>query len=314
MEEISMGLTPSQYNDIVGFLGNIERLNRGSPYRKYRPVIGRYKKYAKYWWLFAYQCVLEENVRRRRRNWRWSHMKEHKDMVRQYIELYKTKLWQKKEDVKLKRSLEELESRLDVFNITLARRQAEVKVTFALKHYSLLSYSNNKIMVSLQVERMRVNEQKIKEDAEAQQKTRGWFGGWFGSGASSVAVSPEAESVVKSLQAEMTPAEKAKLFNAIGYEENAVPANFPKTFVENRFEFFLKKLVILLHDNTNKKQPVILLSSLSRVEATVEQRPAGQALNAIVKIGNFVIDGTPQDENIPSLVRPLEGTETCVTM
>lgn len=70
-------------------------------------------------------------------------------------------------------------------------------------------------MVSLQ-------ENEIKEDAEAQQKTRGWFGGWFGSGASSVAVSPEAESVVKSLQAEMTPAEIVKLFNAIGYVENAV--------------------------------------------------------------------------------------------
>jgi vacuolar protein sorting-associated protein 13A/C len=49
-------------------------------------------------------------------------------MVRQYIDFYKTKLWQKKEDLKLKKNLEELESRLDVFNITLARRQAEVQV------------------------------------------------------------------------------------------------------------------------------------------------------------------------------------------
>ena len=66
--------------------------------------------------------------------------------------------------------------------------------------------------------------------------------------------------------------------------------------------------MILLHDNTNKEQPVILLSSLSRVEATVEQRPAAQALKATVRIGDFVIDGTPQDKNIPSLARPLEGT------
>lgn len=132
MEEISMGLTPNQYKDIVGFLGNVERLNRGSPYRKYRPVICGYKKYAKYWWLFAYQCVLEENVRRRRRNWRWSHMREHRNLVRRYIDLYKTKLGQKKEDLRLKKSLEELEDYLDVFNITLARRQAEVQVMLFL--------------------------------------------------------------------------------------------------------------------------------------------------------------------------------------
>lgn len=157
------------------------------------------------------------------------------------------------------------------------------------------------------MERIRASEQKIKDEAEAQKKSKGWFSGWFGSGASSSTISPETDSVVKSLQAEMTPAEKAKLYSAIGYEENAVPAIFPKTFVENRFEFFLKKLVILLHDNTNTKQPVILLSSLSRVEATVEQRPVAQALQATVKVGDFVIDGTPQNGDIPSLVRPLEG-------
>lgn len=130
MEEISMGLTPNQYNDIVGFLSNLERMNRGSPYRKFRPAITNYKKYAKIWWLYAYQCVLE-NVRRRRKDWRWSHMKQHRDSVHQYINLYKTKLSQKKEDIKLKKSLEDIEENLDVFNITLARRQAEVQVFYA---------------------------------------------------------------------------------------------------------------------------------------------------------------------------------------
>lgn len=130
MEEISMGLTPNQYQDIVGFLSNLERMNRGSPYRKYRPVIG-YKRNAKIWWLFAYQCVLEENVRRKRRNWRWSHMKQHRDLVHRYIDLYQTKLNQKKEDPKVKRILGDLEENLDVFNITLARRQAEVQVNLS---------------------------------------------------------------------------------------------------------------------------------------------------------------------------------------
>lgn len=128
MEEISIGLTPNQYEDIILLLNNIERMNRGIPHRKYRPVIQSYKKYGKYWWLFAYQCILEGTVRRRRKNWSWNHIKQHRDMVHSYIKLYKMKLVQKKEDLKLKKSLEDLEEILDVFNITLARRQAEVQV------------------------------------------------------------------------------------------------------------------------------------------------------------------------------------------
>lgn len=136
LEEISVGLTPSQYADIIHFLGNIERMKRAAPYRKYRPPLmtpSKKNKYAKIWWLFAFKCVLEEDVRRRRRNWSWRHMKEHRARVRNYIEMYKTKLIQKKEDPKLKNSLDELEEILDVFNITLARRQAEVQVTRSLK-------------------------------------------------------------------------------------------------------------------------------------------------------------------------------------
>ena len=128
VEEISMGLTPYQYEDILKLLNSIERMNRAAPYRRYRPVISSYKKYANIWWLFAYQCVLEENVRRRHRNWSWAHIKRHRDLVRTYIDLYKLKLHQKKEDKRLERNIDELEDHLDVFNITLARRQAEVQV------------------------------------------------------------------------------------------------------------------------------------------------------------------------------------------
>lgn len=110
----------------------------------------------------------------------------------------------------------------------------------------------------------------------------------------------------------MTPTEKAKLYSAIGYEENAVPAIYPKSFVENRFEFFLKKLVILLHDSANQKQPIILLASLSKVEAKVEQRPVAQALQVSVRVGDFLIDGSRQEGDTPKLVRPLKGISSTI--
>ena len=160
-----------------------------------------------------------------------------------------------------------------------------------------------------QVDRDRM-EQRIKEEAEAKAGGgRVWFGGWFG-GASSATVTSsvsDAGSVIKSLQAEVTPAEKTKLYSAIGYEENAAPAIYPKSFVENRFEFCLKKLVILLHDSSNTKEPVILLSSLSNVEATVEQRSVAKALQVNVTVRDFLIEGSPMNGETPRLVRPFQG-------
>ena len=97
----------------------------------------------------------------------------------------------------------------------------------------------------------------------------------------------------------MTSEEKAKLYSAIGYEENAVPATYPKEFVENRFEFMLKKLMILLHDSQDLDQPVILLSTMSKVEAVIEQRPVAQALTVNVNVGDFYIDGSPFVDDTP---------------
>ena len=55
-------------------------------------------------------------------------MKAHRDSVHRYSVLYKTKLEKKNLSSADQTSLEELEDVLDVFNITLARRQVEVKV------------------------------------------------------------------------------------------------------------------------------------------------------------------------------------------
>lgn len=105
----------------------------------------------------------------------------------------------------------------------------------------------------------------------------------------------------------MTPEEKQKLYNAIGYEENVVPTIYPKTFVENRFEFTLVRLQILLHDSTESQSSVIMLASLDNVHATIERRPIVNALMTSIKVRNFSIEGTPQRCDVPSLVRPLEG-------
>jgi vacuolar protein sorting-associated protein 13A/C len=130
MDQFSIRISPNQYEDIILLLSSIERMKRSLPYRKYRPMIRNFKSQAaKYWWRYAYRFVLEKTVQRRRRNWCWSHIKKHRDMVHNYIKLYKLKLVLNKEpDPELKQKLHDLEEALDVFNIILARRQAETQV------------------------------------------------------------------------------------------------------------------------------------------------------------------------------------------
>ena len=38
-------------------------------------------------WRFAYKCVLNEMVRRRRRNWSWVHMRNYREMCRKYAKV-----------------------------------------------------------------------------------------------------------------------------------------------------------------------------------------------------------------------------------
>lgn len=47
-------------------------------------------------WHYAFKCVLEVDVKRKRRMWSWMHMKRHRDLMTIYKQAYKKKLEQAK--------------------------------------------------------------------------------------------------------------------------------------------------------------------------------------------------------------------------
>lgn len=77
------------------FAESMDRMNRGAPYRKYRPNLP-YVGNAKRWWQFAYNCILEEDVRRKHRNWNWNHIKTHRTLCKDYAKVYQELLHNKK--------------------------------------------------------------------------------------------------------------------------------------------------------------------------------------------------------------------------
>jgi vacuolar protein sorting-associated protein 13A/C len=77
-------------------------------------------------WKFAYRCVLEEEVKRKRRNWDWAIMSAHRKLCKEYAEVYAAKLAGGRNDAGT--LCKHLEGKLDTLNIVLIREKIELEV------------------------------------------------------------------------------------------------------------------------------------------------------------------------------------------
>jgi len=87
----------------------------------------------------------------------------------------------------------------------------------------------------------------------------------------------------------MTPEEKAKMFKAIGYEENVKPQDVPIEYVAMHMSFKLIALDVGLYQETHvdkqdsnydyHQMPSIMLLQFKMATATVTQRPAADAIS-----------------------------------
>lgn len=100
-----------------------------------------YRGHYKEWWHFAYKCILEEDVRRRRRNWNWDHMIAHRQLCKDYASAYQIKLSCKGKVGKDQQCvLDEAEKSLDLFNLVVIRQRIEMEV-------SRLMYNNMEVFL-----------------------------------------------------------------------------------------------------------------------------------------------------------------------
>ncbi|CAH8840545.1 unnamed protein product [Trichobilharzia szidati] len=263
--EIELSFSLSQYHDVTSFLDAQDRLMIQGKYRKYRPSVPILQN-CKAWWHFAYNAILEESIRRRRRMWSWEHIAKHRKISRDYISIWKKKLSGEKLSQVQLNNLEEYEEFLDVFNIVLCRQQAELQF----------------------------NASKKKQEQKANNKGGGWFS-WFSRGSSSTPDETESTSegdLMKRLQTEMTPEEKSRLYAAIDYSESAASGvsgsamNFPASYVSSSIAVTLRQLsLVLLDDKLN--DPKILKFSVNKLTADVKQRAGDQALAVALRLDSL---------------------------
>uniref|UniRef100_A0A8D2CAW4 Chorein N-terminal domain-containing protein n=1 Tax=Sus scrofa TaxID=9823 RepID=A0A8D2CAW4_PIG len=127
VQNIAIELTKPQYLSMIDFLESVDYMVRNAPYRKYKPYLPLHN-HGRQWWKYAIDSVLEVHIRRHTQMWSWSNIKKHRQLLKSYKSAYKNKLTQTKVPEEIQKQIQDLEKTLDVFNIILARQQAQVEV------------------------------------------------------------------------------------------------------------------------------------------------------------------------------------------
>ncbi|ETE73059.1 Vacuolar protein sorting-associated protein 13C, partial [Ophiophagus hannah] len=316
VQSIAVELTKPQYLSMIDLLESIDYMVRNAPYRKYRPEVSLHGN-AQQWWKYAGNCILDLHIKRYTQMWSWNHIKSHKQLLKSYKNIYKLKLTQTKLSEENQKQIQDLEKALDVFNIVLARQQAQTEV-------------------------VRSGQKLSKKSADGEKKS-GWFSGFWGRKESRKKADEEDKSVPESKscacpaaprlqsgwlqRAEhssrmpvtpstlpaaiddlMTPEEKAKLFTAIGYSNSSHNLALPKTYVAHVVS--LKLLCTSVTIKEDRNVPDTLKIQIIDLSTKISQRPGAQALKIEAKLEHWYMTGLRQQDVVPSLVASIGGAES----
>ncbi|XP_024132153.1 vacuolar protein sorting-associated protein 13A isoform X3 [Oryzias melastigma] len=273
LSEVAIELNKPQYISILELLDSVDMMSRNLPYRKYKPVVQVHQN-AGAWWNYCITSILEVNVKPHLHMWSWQHIRRHRTTVQRYKDLYKIKITSKKPSDYLLKDLENTEKALDIFNITLARRQAEVEASKA---------------------GLRIYRPGVKMEEEESQGWFSWVWNWGG----------EAESETKmtntgGFDGLLTPAEKAKLYTAIGYSETVANPNLPKNFEDMKVNFHMERLCVSIKDEKDKNE--VMRLTVGELKSTLTQRPGAQAIKITAELSLFEVTGLSSNRPAPTLL------------
>ncbi|XP_074956200.1 intermembrane lipid transfer protein VPS13C isoform X1 [Phalacrocorax aristotelis] len=274
VQRIAIEFTKPQYLSMIDLLESIDYMVRNAPYRRFRPNVSLHKN-ARQWWKYAGNSVLEVHIKRHTQMWSWSNIKQHRQLLKSYKTMYKNKLTQSKLSEETQRQIQDLERKLDVFNIILARQQAQVETI----------RSGQKLLK--------------KKTTEVQKKSGGWFGGFWGK-RESRRKEDEESPVPETIDELMTPEEKAKLFTAIGYSDSSHHLSLPKQYVAHVVTLKLLSTSLTIKEDTNVAET--LKVQIINLSTNISQRPGAQAIKVEAKLENWYVTGLRQENIVPSLV------------
>ncbi|CAF1411921.1 unnamed protein product [Rotaria sordida] len=212
-------------------------------------------------WKFAYEAIVNEDIRPRFDCYKWKNIKTHLDCRREYRSIYIQDLLGKV-TAEQKQRAQELEKKLDVFNLTYVRCAAEIEV------------------------------KKKKE-----QEPNTWWGGvsnwWSGN-------KPQDDPSLD-LQKVMSSDEKNKLYDAIGYEGDDISiSNYPEEYIDIDLGIQLNLLEVNVWSKINENDAqfrVIARASIPDTNLQFKRRPVRSAMAVSLNLGSFQVFGIATDPN-----------------
>ncbi|XP_070692075.1 intermembrane lipid transfer protein VPS13C [Pempheris klunzingeri] len=279
VQNIAIEMTKPQYLSMVELLESVDCMVKNAPYRKFRPDESVHSD-PKLWWRYALSSILVVHIRRSRQMWSWSNIRQHRDNLKAYRTAYRTKLLsQNKPNQDTERLIQDLEKVLDVFNITLARQQAQMEV-------------------------IRSGQKLLGKKAAGGQKQGGggFFSSFFGRKAKKEEQEPEESKEMESsgLDELVTAEEKEKLYTAIGYSGSSHNLALPKQYVAVVVTFQLFRTSVTFREQPDV--PEILKVQIIDLSTKISQRPGAQALRVEAALQHWYVTGLQQQGTVPSLI------------
>ncbi|XP_072321339.1 intermembrane lipid transfer protein VPS13C isoform X2 [Eucyclogobius newberryi] len=277
VQNIAIEINKPQYLAMVDVLESVDSMVKNAPYRKFRPEVP-VPTNAVVWWRYAFNSIMEVHIRRRRKMWSWSSIKQHRESLKAYKNVYKTKLLNpSKTSPDTEQHIQDLEKVLDVFSITLIRQQAKVEV-------------------------IRSGQKLVAKKLSAQKQGGGWFGGWFGKkGKKGEQEQEESKETEESgLDDIMTTEEKQKLYTAIGYSGSSHNLTLPREYVAVVVHFQLLRTSVTIREKPDV--PEILKIQIINLSTKISQRPGAQAVRLEAALQQWYVTGLQQQGAVPSLI------------
>jgi hypothetical protein len=138
---------------------------------------------------------------------------------------------------------------------------------------------------------------------------------WLGFGSSTTANETELPDVEQ-----LTIAEKAKLYDAIGYtDDEASYASYPQDYVNLKVNFLLKHFQITLIDGEYKtvdrpswiSETKIISLKLEKMHLMFDRRPVNNGFTVVSSVENILLTGCGSQSKVPILIEP-QASQTLV--
>lgn len=217
LDNVNLCLDDRQYKNLLSTLEYMTNYAKFEKFRHLRPKSDYVSSEKQLWWEYlvhAAKDIVEKQ------HFTWEQVEERKKDRKEHIELFKrTKEypWQKKLSDSEKKSLQELEDKLDFDDILFFRELAH--------------------------EELKVEKEKNKHMLVKKEKSGGWFSGWFGGGTKTASTTSTEEEPASPVVFEFTDEQREELHKTIGYnaKEKSQSLELPADYVAYQINFFLKQ-------------------------------------------------------------------------